>query len=29
MEKQEAVRPDASMTSLSELPAILDRLQVK
>ena len=29
MEKQEAVRPDASMTSLSELPAILDKLQVK
>jgi putative hydrolase of the HAD superfamily len=29
MEKQEAVSPDASMTSLSELPAILDKLQVK
>jgi putative hydrolase of the HAD superfamily len=29
MEKQEAVSPDASMTSLTELPAILDRLQVK
>jgi putative hydrolase of the HAD superfamily len=29
MEKQEAVRPDASMMSLSELPAILDKLQVK
>jgi len=29
MEKQEAVSPDASMSSLSELPAILDKLQVK
>jgi putative hydrolase of the HAD superfamily len=29
MEKQEAVSPDASMTSLTELPAILDKLQVK
>lgn len=29
MEKQEAVRPDASMMSLTELPAILDKLQVK
>jgi len=29
METQEAVSPDASMTSLSELPAILDKLQVK
>ena len=29
MEKQQAVRPDASMSSLSELPAILDKLQVK
>lgn len=29
MEKQGAVRPAASMASLSELPAILDRLQVK
>ena len=29
MEKQEAVSPDASMTSLSELPAILDKLQIK
>ena len=29
MEKQEAVKPDASMKSLSELPAILDKLQVK
>ena len=29
MEKQEAVSPDASMTSLMELPAILDKLQVK
>jgi putative hydrolase of the HAD superfamily len=29
MEKQEAVQPDASMMSLSELPAILDKLQVK
>jgi len=29
MEQQEAVRPDASMSSLTELPAILDKLQVK
>jgi putative hydrolase of the HAD superfamily len=29
MEKQEAVSPDASLSSLSELPAMLDRLQVK
>jgi putative hydrolase of the HAD superfamily len=29
MEKEEAVRPDASITSLSELPALLDRLQIK
>lgn len=29
MEKQQAVRPDASLTSLSELPAILDKLQIK
>ncbi len=29
MEKQEAVSPDASIKSLSELPAILDKLQVK
>jgi len=29
MEKLEAVKPDASMKSLSELPAILDKLQVK
>jgi len=29
MEKQEAVSPDASMSSLSELPALLDKLQVK
>ena len=29
MEQQEAVSPDASITSLSELPAILDKLQVK
>jgi putative hydrolase of the HAD superfamily len=29
MEKQEAVSPDASLSSLSELPAVLDRLQVK
>lgn len=29
MEKQEAVRPDASLSSLSELPALLDRLQVR
>lgn len=28
MEKQEAVKPDASLSSLSELPALLDRLQV-
>jgi putative hydrolase of the HAD superfamily len=28
MEKQERVRPDASLSSLSELPAILDHLQV-
>ena len=28
MEKQEGVSPDASMSSLSELPAILDHLQV-
>jgi putative hydrolase of the HAD superfamily len=28
MEIQERVRPDASLSSLSELPAILDRLQV-
>jgi putative hydrolase of the HAD superfamily len=29
MEKQEAVSPDASLSSLSELPAVLDRLQIK
>jgi len=29
MEKQEQVQPDASLSSLLELPAILDRLQVK
>jgi HAD superfamily hydrolase (TIGR01662 family) len=29
MEKQESVTPDASLSSLTELPAILDRLQVK
>ena len=29
MEKQEAVSPDASLSSLAELPALLDRLQVK
>ena len=29
MEKQEAVSPDASLSSLLELPALLDRLQVK
>lgn len=29
MEKQESVKPDASLSSLSELPAVLDRLQVK
>jgi len=29
MEKQEAVSPDASITSLIELPALLDQLQVK
>jgi putative hydrolase of the HAD superfamily len=29
MEKQEAVSPDASITSLAELPALLDQLQVK
>ena len=29
MEKEERVQPDASLSSLSELPAILDRLQVK
>jgi HAD superfamily hydrolase (TIGR01662 family) len=29
MEIQEQVQPDASLTSLSELPAILDRLQVQ
>lgn len=29
MEKQEQVQPDASLASLSELPAILDHLQVK
>jgi FMN phosphatase YigB (HAD superfamily) len=29
MEIQEKVRPDASLSSLSELPAILDRLQVQ
>ena len=28
MEKQEQVQPDASLSSLSELPSILDRLQV-
>ena len=28
MEKQEAVQPDASLSSLSELPALLDRLQI-
>lgn len=28
MEKDEAVKPDASLSSLSELPALLDRLQV-
>jgi len=29
MEKQEQVQPDASLSSLSEVPAILDRLQVQ
>ncbi len=29
METEETVKPDASISSLSELPAILDRLQVK
>ena len=29
MERQEAVSPDASLSSLSELPALLDHLQVK
>ncbi len=29
MEKQEQVQPDASLSSLSELPAILDHLQVQ
>ena len=29
MEKQEAVSPNASLSSLSELPTLLDRLQVK
>jgi putative hydrolase of the HAD superfamily len=29
MERQKAASPDASMTSLSELPAILDKLQVR
>jgi len=29
MEKQEAVSPDASLSSLAELPALLDHLQVK
>jgi putative hydrolase of the HAD superfamily len=29
MEKQESVKPDASITSLYELPALLDHLQVK
>lgn len=29
METQERVRPDASLSSLSELPAVLDRLQVQ
>lgn len=29
MEKQESVNPDASLASLAELPALLDRLQVK
>ncbi len=28
MEKQEAVRPDASLSSLAELPGLLDQLQV-
>jgi putative hydrolase of the HAD superfamily len=28
MEMQESVRPDASLTSLAELPALLDHLQV-
>ena len=29
MEKQEQVQPDASLSSLSEVPPILDRLQVQ
>jgi putative hydrolase of the HAD superfamily len=29
MEEQRSIRPDASLSSLSELPAVLDRLQVQ